>query len=68
MRLSRGGLPSEILKSGSSECHSGLDKACPVLDTGESNLFNLESRWRLPPILHAKKRLFSGVPLVKILS
>ncbi len=60
MRLGRNALPSETLKNGSSECHSGLDP--------ESNLFNLESRWRLPPILHAKKRLFSDVPLVKILS
>ena len=27
-------------------CHSGLDLACPVLDTGESSLFNLDSHFR----------------------
>ena len=25
-------------------CHSGLDLACPVLDTGESSVFELDSR------------------------
>ena len=29
-------------------CHSGLDQACPVLDTGESSLSWLDSRWSLP--------------------
>jgi len=29
-------------------CHSGLDLACPVLDTGESSVFELDSRWSLP--------------------
>ncbi len=28
------------------DCHSGLDLACPVLDTGESSIFNLDSRFR----------------------
>jgi len=29
------------------ECHSGLDLACPVPDTGKSSAF-LDSRWSLP--------------------
>jgi len=28
------------------DCHSGLDKACPVLDTGESRISELDSRFR----------------------
>jgi hypothetical protein len=27
--------------------HSGPDKACPVLDTGESSVSELDSRWSL---------------------
>jgi hypothetical protein len=27
-------------------CHSGLDLACPVLDTGESSVSGLDSRLR----------------------
>jgi len=29
------------------DCHSGLDKACPMLDTGESSICELDSRWSL---------------------
>jgi hypothetical protein len=29
-------------------CHPGLGQACPVLDTGESSIFGLDSRWSLP--------------------
>ena len=32
-------------------CHSGLDQACPVLDTGESSSDFLDSRWSLPRTL-----------------
>jgi hypothetical protein len=28
------------------DCHSGLDLACPVLDTGESSIYELDSRLR----------------------
>ena len=27
-------------------CHSGRDQACPVPDTGESSVFELDSRFR----------------------
>jgi hypothetical protein len=27
--------------------HSGLDQACPVLDTGESSILGLDCRWSL---------------------
>ena len=37
-----------IQKSLSFICHSKLDLACPVLDTGESSVFGLDSRWSLP--------------------
>ena len=33
-------------KSLSFICHSGLDKACPVLDTGESIVYELDSCFR----------------------
>jgi hypothetical protein len=29
-------------------CHAGLDPACPVLDTGKSSIFGLNSHWSLP--------------------
>ena len=35
-------------KSLSLVCHSGLDLACPVLDTGESSVSEVGSRWSLP--------------------
>jgi hypothetical protein len=36
-----------ILKSLPFICHSGLDKACPVLDAGESSVSGLDSCWSL---------------------
>ena len=29
-------------------CLFGHDQACPVLDTGESSIFGLDSHWSLP--------------------
>jgi hypothetical protein len=45
-------------ESTSFECHSGLDQACPVHDTGESSVFNLDSCFRRNDGLgtYAKKR------------
>jgi hypothetical protein len=31
------------------ECHSALDLDCPVLDTGESSISELDSGWCLLP-------------------
>jgi len=36
-----------ILKSLPFICHSGLDKACPVLDAGKSSVSGLDSCWSL---------------------
>ena len=43
----RGNYQTELhQKSLSFDCHSGLDRACPVLDTGESISSGLDSRFR----------------------
>jgi hypothetical protein len=40
-------LRTEIrVKNFSTNCHSGLDLACPAPDAGESSLFDLDSRFR----------------------
>jgi hypothetical protein len=41
------------------DCHSGPDQACPVLDTGESSIFELDSHLDLFSLLPMKDFSFT---------